>query len=613
MAWLVALSGNTGWLTVPGVLASVALAAGTTGLARAAGYGRAAALLAGLVWFGVPEVIQQMRNGMIDVTAAAAGVCWVLFTVRALHAAADGVSLRRNHDLFYAGIAAGLFAGTKLTAAFLVPPLALALGGYAWWRLRERALCPLVALSVAAATGFLLLGSYNYVLNLFDIGHPFSSRDKSQSADALIRHEVSPAAETEFFSFGGNLARYIYHTMDWWLQGGIVDEVRARHDSVYRRLDRALSLNMEGTEQFQFGSQRSRSYGPVMYAVLLASPAVLVGLLVRAPRSPRRTLSAVYIVTGWGWLLLFAALAAWSETRTHLFVVFLPYLVAATVPALYTRRAVGWLWLGPLVAITVITGLLMTFSFVGWARPDVERNLAVLRAYLAPGARVGLAGDQLDIMLYVDGLPGQDFTLIAAADAPAQLAAGDLDAVLAQGGYCTLGGLEPVPLYHLDDFVDARCLVVKDPAALVAARWEGVPGDSAPATLAVPGAVGMSLDDFAPTKPGQQVPLLIVPFPVAWSRGTDPLGFSAAYESDLDLAGRVRANCAGEQVTVRVAGGQLTWVIDALPGEEAGSVVACELRLRPGQDDDLLDDSGDPVTIIFRQVTAAPAGVTRLE
>ncbi len=378
-AWLM-LDGVYGFLHVPMFLAALVTVAGTVALARLAGFGRGAALFGGLLLLHMPMTIVASASKQIDMLAASVAVAFVVLSVKALRG--------ERVAYVYAGAAFGLLLGTKYTVFFLLPGAALTLIALAFARyvfVRPDGLPPplrlpsrdtqemlgvgrrltlarvlrrlrnlwdavsrLVLLLVACAVGFGLLGAYNYVLNNQRLGNPVTSVGIDTSS-ALY----DPAFEAAFYNGPGNVARYVYQTMDWTVLPGFAtadDSLFLGHLWLYRALDDALSLRLEAVPRFtelyaeSTGRRETQvGFGPVGYGLLLIAPFAFVWA------AARRKLSAWWLFIGLSWLVLFAWLAPWSPWKTRYFPIFMPFLVAGMLPGLLRRR-----WLAALLMLSAL-------------------------------------------------------------------------------------------------------------------------------------------------------------------------------------------------------------------------------------------------------------------
>ncbi len=504
--WIMVLARSYAGLAVPSWIAGFVIAAGTAALARAAGHRRSAALFSGILFLTLPLPILHMVNEYSDLLTAAAGVCFVFFTLRALQRHAGSVPWQQNHEYLYAGAAFGLALGSKYSALFLLPGAGLAFLTYAALTLRRKAVKPLVVLAVSCIVGFALLGSYNYVLNVLDFGNPLTSvGDIEQATSDLARLAPSP----ELTYFPGNLARYVYQMMDWSLFAVPGNPIYRGQLLVAQAIDRALNLHMAaipgiGWEALGFrqGHPNRTGFGPIAYVATVASPLLLAIFLLRARTSGRALLSGLYIVIAWGFLVTFAALAAWSIYKTHSFPVLVPMLLAGTMPWCYTRRRWAAVWLAPIMLVAVLTAMWVTaIGHVGALRlgntSQVDPSdrlgggtrraqLDLLRDSLPPGSVVGFAGHRPTIFVFAEHLPEFKYVTVARGDIGTLLAENKVAAVLLSPSMEALtdalrerGEMEAflvkacaecepkLPSLPFLDHIHIRCLYVADPMSFL--------------------------------------------------------------------------------------------------------------------------------------------------
>lgn len=134
-----------------GLIGALAIAV----IARQAGARRDHAAAAGLLWLTLPAVFLQLPTNYIDVGAAA----------MLLSAAAFTLAEPTNEHLVAAGIALGLFLGSKPNAPMGVTILFAVLAVRGWKAGRRGAI-------VGSGAVALLLGAESYVLNLAKHGNP---------------------------------------------------------------------------------------------------------------------------------------------------------------------------------------------------------------------------------------------------------------------------------------------------------------------------------------------------------------------------------------------------------------------------------------------------------
>jgi 4-amino-4-deoxy-L-arabinose transferase-like glycosyltransferase len=184
--WTLAFLGTDAAAALPQLLAELASLLATYAIARRIGFGRPDAAFASLLAATLTQVALQSVTSQNDLVAAS-------FVV----AAAALILGRSGSDVALAGLALALALGTKLTSAYALPVLvALALVTLSRRRLAECA--------AAAATAFLLVGSYGYVLNRVETGRLLGDRsvtDPYRPAQVTLEGTASTVARIGFRFF----------------------------------------------------------------------------------------------------------------------------------------------------------------------------------------------------------------------------------------------------------------------------------------------------------------------------------------------------------------------------------------------------------------------------
>jgi hypothetical protein len=168
--------------------AQLALIVGIYCCARRLEFTRPASLFAALLTPTLSLVALESMTTQNDLVVAAYVV-----------AAAYFVSGKRTPELALFGIALGLALGTKPTASFAVPVLAV----LALVSLPRRLL---VTATVAGVLAFAVLGSFPYVSNLVATGHPTGARVGEPGANIIPRITARGTVST--------VARNLYHFID---------------------------------------------------------------------------------------------------------------------------------------------------------------------------------------------------------------------------------------------------------------------------------------------------------------------------------------------------------------------------------------------------------------
>lgn len=260
---------------LPQLLALAALVAAVYGCARRLGYSRPASLFPALLAATLSDIALQATTTQNDLVVATLVVAAAYF-------------LRRDApvELALAGLAIGLSLGTKFTAIFALPALAL-LAVVSSARAR-----PLAVASMCAAIGFAACGSYVYVRNVTESGRPTGSL---RGAPGENRPVVTAVGTISTF------ARFTYHFVD--LSGLDVDHRRLLPVAgTARRTFRLLRIPTNPPEStgypFSFTiNQRANEdlsyFGPLGFLVVLPLAAAFPVLAIRRLASPAHAAHAL--------------------------------------------------------------------------------------------------------------------------------------------------------------------------------------------------------------------------------------------------------------------------------------------------------------------------------
>ncbi|NJL92819.1 MAG: hypothetical protein HC915_03395 [Anaerolineae bacterium] len=381
--------------------------------------------------------------------------------------------------------------GTKFTAFFLLPGAALALGLYAFWRLGRTAWRPVAALAVSCTIGFILFGSYNYILNLLNYGHPL----QSEASVAYENHEhLAPEARASYANRFATLVRYAHQMVDWnpylWLEPhlgtDLFTELEAQQVGTYDWMSETFDLNLRvgswATHPLRGGSL---GYGLIGFLLVLLSPAALIGFAAQSARSPseQRVLSLTYLAVGLSWFLLFVVLVNWSPWRMRLFAVFVPYLVAAVLPWIYSRRWVALLWVMPVILFSVLNFFSLPRSseyLLSRIAPQTftprlastyeQLDVQVLELYFLDSPQhITLTGQLYEMFPLMQAFPEASFSFqpgnLSAEPLQTALEQGTIDLVIADADTdCSWEQPVPVVPTHLSV---RYCFYVQDPIRLM--------------------------------------------------------------------------------------------------------------------------------------------------
>ena len=167
---------------------------GVIGLARILGHTRSEALFAALLMATFPLVILHAVGIKNDLLLSA-------FVVGALYLLLLGLRERRWGPILLSALAVGIAAGIKTTLVMLMPGMVV----FGLLLARQYGLRWLLGWGVACAIAFLLLGSYNYLLNWIAYGHPLGTEE-------FVETESAP--DSGSISLVTNLFRYSYQAAD---------------------------------------------------------------------------------------------------------------------------------------------------------------------------------------------------------------------------------------------------------------------------------------------------------------------------------------------------------------------------------------------------------------
>ncbi len=191
--WTMLLSGGDRFANAVQWVTLVGLAAAIGGMARALGFSRAAALFAASLFVAMPQPILQAASTQNDLIVSFFVVAALLFGLR-------GLRDRSTPELALFGAALGLAVGTKGTALLAVPGIGLVLAVAAWRYSAPAGV--LLRATAAAAAGVIVLGSFNYALNLDAYGDPLGDLPKLTERQSPVGENAVRAGWTLVDSTG---------------------------------------------------------------------------------------------------------------------------------------------------------------------------------------------------------------------------------------------------------------------------------------------------------------------------------------------------------------------------------------------------------------------------
>jgi 4-amino-4-deoxy-L-arabinose transferase-like glycosyltransferase len=196
------LLGLVQWSAVPVMMA------GVIGVARIMGHTRRAALFAALLVFTFPIVILQAVSAKNDLLIGA-------LVIGAIYLLLLGLQENQRGPLWVSATAFGIAAGVKTTLVMLLPGMII-LALLLWRRYGFRRMAEWGTMGAAA---FVVLGSYNYVLNELSYGHPLGTKEfvEEESTGGMDNHDGVI-----------NIFRYAYQAADTSTLPDVVHRAKAK-------------------------------------------------------------------------------------------------------------------------------------------------------------------------------------------------------------------------------------------------------------------------------------------------------------------------------------------------------------------------------------------------
>jgi 4-amino-4-deoxy-L-arabinose transferase-like glycosyltransferase len=377
--WTMLLGGGDRLANVVQWAALVGLAAAIAGMARVLGFNRAASLFAASLFVAMPQPIMQATSTQNDLIVS-------FFVVGALLFGMRGLRDRSNADLMLCGAAVGLAVGTKGTG-LLALPLIVGVLAIAAWRY-STPLGAVLRVAVAGAVGIVLLGSFNYALNLDTYDDPLGGLNSLTKRESPLPENAVRAAWSFADSTGVSMP---------WLDVGVRRPVNRAWGDLSNSSFSGYTIDSSVQED-------TSGYG--LLGVMALALFALV-LLARSMPWDRRLIAAAAL----GYLVLFAFV---NEYNPWLARVMMPGIAigAPLLALLYSR---GWtrgtavaLALLSLLPSLVVNAQKPLFVEPGQAtilgldrtaqqtrvRPEMAGVLAALDRRVAPDAPLGLTGDE---------------------------------------------------------------------------------------------------------------------------------------------------------------------------------------------------------------------------
>lgn len=478
------LSGGDRFAALPQVLALGALLVGIGGIARRLGSTHRQALLAALVFAGLPLVAIQAPTSYNDLVV---GSFLVICGFALL-----GPS---RHDLVLLALSLGTALTTKLTTLITLPLLALvALVGSPPRRYP--------ALAGAGIAG-LLLGLPWYLVNLVETG----------DADGGLAEHTDQKQDLSLLAVMPTIRRYLFSFVDFsgsrdigvfTLYGGVAAAVLAlglvvglaRHrvrDTLlvavgaaavvvlplalvelgrgalrgwfkfWLVLGREDIARADASWQLQVGSDAALSwYGPVAAALLVVGTAFVLRDVVRRRRPP---VVAVMACAPFVFILVFSLLVPWDPWRGRFMIAAVAFAAAAWAPVL-ERRWVGW-------GVAAMTAVALPLSLLAmYTKPS---SLPYVHGYDGPSIWTDPWHVVLDDLAEADGVVTTSAAIERGPRGTVAVASRENDFLYLFFGH---GQQNPVKLVPVDGGrvpPDARWLVVPPGTRVVrCGRWTEV-------------------------------------------------------------------------------------------------------------------------------------------
>ncbi len=566
-AWMMALSGHTAGLNIPQAVAALSGALATFGLARAAGFRRSQSVFTALLLLFNLELLNQVQEAQIDLIVMALTGAFMLFVVRVMQVQTRKDAHAQKIYLLYLAIGFGLALGTKYTVLFILPGAAFGFLVYALYHFRREALSVLAACTIASVSGFMVFGSYNYILNMTEYGSPFGSRGQDSSSDIINRNSVDDI--DTLFDPAANLVRYgyqfigleAYHVILPVRQSDIIQAKNILFEQLFG--DSGLQIDYHINETALAVYHVPSTHLLIFSVAILLSPLILLYSLFRSRDTDRYRLMTLYLMSAVSWVLLLALITAWSPWKMRLVLIILPLIAASLFPWLYTSQRRGLLWLIPLLLIASANFGVMQDSPLRGQRavttPAGEQYIEVLRPLIPAEGRVGLVGESLAPFLAMRAFPAATYTYIPADDIARQLDENQVDVVLTTSQHCQANPAYSVSVQPLMP-VNISCIYTDAAAVETASRMTYLTEASQPV---------LRID--------RGIHLAMLP------RGVEfriPVDFIQSVEGDVHITLHTaapvdpsyinRVHCEGDVLPHRITPQtiELTWPRDEIPADE---------------------------------------------
>jgi hypothetical protein len=446
--WQILVTGSYGALNVFQWIAAMGTAMAIAALSRSAGHSRPASMFASAIFLSLPCVVLQMSTPWNDLLTTFSVVAFTHFAIEGIAHSRLRAPDATTRLLGYAGLAFGLMIGTKQSSLVHLPALAGIFLVLLALRFQER-LRLLGKLSLFCISGFLVLGAYNYLLNILDSRSPIMSTAWPSAVPRKALLRLPPQARKTRPLLADGL-RYLYQTMDWVLVKPIpgADTLYVLNNSAYRVVGDLFDLDLESDPRFdldEFGMRRIRTgeigFGPLGYGMAIASPFILAILLAVVRRGGKYSTSGIPLVLALGSFAVVAYVRPWTPAQVRYLAPAFAFLVAALIPYTYSRRPHALLWLLPMGFLALWTAYWTADAsrrFKEDGRTLDAWQVRILEGSLPPDARIGASGE-VEFVHILEQFPGYRFKPVPEVDMLAALLAGRFDAVLV---------LDPLDSFH---------------------------------------------------------------------------------------------------------------------------------------------------------------------
>ena len=476
--WLLALSGNYNIMFLPHWVAACLAVLATAALARLAGFSWPPAIFAGLTYLSNAQIMRQIYDGQIDHVVTLCATILLIFLLQYIQALATRKS-RPSILLAYAAVSFGLMAGSKLTGPMILPGMGLVLAIYTLFSLRSRAVKPLMMMATWCLAGFLLFGSYNYILNYLDFGNPITSlSDPTAEASVLLRNgDYDQNTEQQFFNRPANFVRNIYVMASFGSFESIpgLNRLQPITEQLFRFIDRSFDLQLDSVPLFSFSETPNTSFGLTGFLAVMLAPFFFIFSLLRVPKSSQAQMILVYLSIALIWMIVIAVTTSWSPGRVRLFTIIVPLLFTGIMPYLYWPRRF------PFVALPIM--LLAIIPMNNAITKDLIASAPILEwdHLVRDGDRIGILGTENRILTTMARYPQATYHPVPPLEAPELLRQGELDLILAQRHYCEVeGGIyQYLPQINREQN-DTECIYAPperfiDPASMQASIYRNEP------------------------------------------------------------------------------------------------------------------------------------------